>query len=318
MRSPALSPPPHSMLKSCDPRCGGTAAVLSIRERPLFIIGPGRGGTTHLQRLLLADPRFCGGQESHFFQAFAPVLEQFDRKLGAERPHGLGCYWRRDTLRGVLRDIWRQTFAECIDASPGATVLVEKTPAHAMYVPGILELLPEARFLHIVRDSRAVAASLIAAYRAGWGRGWAAGTARGAADQWNRSIKAALDDCRVLPRKQYHRVRYEELVEDSAVVLAGIYQWLGIECREKTDSPEGECDGGELWYGGELAERRPAEPKGFVRKRGIDGWRRELGWWDREIVWWLTKDLMRELGYRRDGSLVEPAGDLVGGESVNR
>ena len=269
--------------------------VTDILESPLFVIGPGRGGTTHLQQLLLADPRFCGGQESHFFEAFASVLDQFDRKLSAERTHGLGCYWRREDLVGQLREFWRLTFTECVIQKPGAGLLVEKTPSHSRYISVIDQVLPKARFLHIVRDSRAVAASLMAAYRAGWGKSWAAGTARGAADQWNRSIATALEGSRRLSNNRYLRIKYEDLLKDQASTMNAVYRWLGQEPAAPESGPEL----GGMWFGGELLNSKPDEPHGFVRRRGVLGWRKELRWWEQQLVWWMTRRQMTILGYSK-------------------
>src|SRR5687768_17973655 len=43
-------------------------------DAPVFVIGSPRSGTTWVQRLLVAHPAVCGGQESHFFAAFGPPL----------------------------------------------------------------------------------------------------------------------------------------------------------------------------------------------------------------------------------------------------
>lgn len=268
-----------------------------IIESPLFVIGPGRGGTTHLQRLLLSDRRFCGGQESHFFHAFGPVMKQFDRKLYSDRPHGLGCYWRRDDLLDEVRKIWNATFTDCVRQSKGAQLLIEKSPLHSMYVGEINHLLPKARFLHIVRDSRAVAASLMAAYRSGWGKSWAANTARNAAGQWNRSISATLAETQNMSSARYMRIKYEDLLADQAKTLSSVYSWLGVPPTDDLS----DIGTGRFWYGGELASKYPSEPEGFVRARGSLGWKNDLRWWEKHLIWYLTRPLMLELGYTRDG-----------------
>ena len=126
-------------------------------DRPVLIVGAPRSGTTWLHRLLLADERICGGQESHFFASFGGVIGDFDRKLAMDRPHGLGCAWKRDDLLREIRSLWVRTMKPAIDARESATTLVEKTPDHALHLEAIAEVVLEARIIHLVRDSRAVA-----------------------------------------------------------------------------------------------------------------------------------------------------------------
>ena len=65
--------------------------------------------------------------------------------------------------------------------------------------------LPEARFVHVIRDGRAVALSLS-------GLSWGPQTAAEAADRWVADIERARKMARRLPH--YAEVRYEELVAD--------------------------------------------------------------------------------------------------------
>ena len=59
---------------------------MSAACRSVFVVGAQRSGTTWLQRLLLEDPRCCGGQEAHFFATFGRVLHEFDHKASLPRP----------------------------------------------------------------------------------------------------------------------------------------------------------------------------------------------------------------------------------------
>ena len=281
-------------------------------DRPVLIVGAPRSGTTWLHRLLLADERICGGQESHFFASFGGVIGDFDRKLAMDRPHGLGCAWKRDDLLREIRSLWVRTMKPAIDARESATTLVEKTPDHALHLEAIAEVVPEARIIHLVRDSRAVAASLLAAHRDGWGREWSTGDPAVAAEVWNRFVGAAQSASGALAADSFMKLHFEHLRSDPVGALVGVMSFIGIETdRERLDRAVRTVEAataerpGESGYAlaGELAGRTVSEPKGFVRTGSVAGWRSELGGRGSRTVWRRTRPLMEALGYHRDGSL---------------
>src|SRR5688500_4619514 len=122
---------------------------------------------------MLANPGVCGGPESNFFSNFAGSLRSFNKQAQMARAAGLANYFTADELREALRELWRKAMRLMVERAPAATVLLEKTPSHALWMPEIDELFPRCRFIHLIRDSRAVVASLLAAGRDEWGSQWA-------------------------------------------------------------------------------------------------------------------------------------------------
>jgi hypothetical protein len=268
---------------------------------PLLIVGAPRSGTTLAQRMLLADPRCAGGQESHFFATIGPVLREFDRKRAMARPHGMACYWTREEAIAKLRQLWLDAFGPVLVARPQATHLVEKTPDHALWLDVAAEVVPNARVLHVVRDSRAVVASLLRAGRAEWGRAWAPKSIDAAIQVWRRHVEAALAS--PLPT---HLVRMEDLIEEPARELTAIAEFAGFGaealCLEKAMLTSLDRSTRAFVAGGAVGAP-PDEPEGFLRSasESRDGWRQELGWWDERRVWKQTRDILEVLGYARTG-----------------
>ena len=98
----------------------------------------------------------------------------------------------------------------------------DKTPSHLRWVDVLAERFPNARFVHIVRDGRDVAASVVT---------MDFGHTRfpEAARVWRRKVlKAHASGMRLGPGR-YHEVHYEDLVADPATVLGGICAFLGLE-----------------------------------------------------------------------------------------
>jgi hypothetical protein len=275
---------------------------------PLLIVGAPRSGTTLVQRTLLLDPRCAGGQESHFFAVFGAVLREFDRKKAMPRPHGLACYWTRDQTVSQLRRLWVEAFVPVLAARPSATMLVEKTPDHALWLDVAAEVLPKARVLHVVRDSRAVVASLVRASRTEWGRPWAPKSVSAAIDIWRRHVESALQS-----RLPTHMVRLEDVIDAPNREFAALSEFLrwGAEplrvdpVARTASSGDALATSGSrsVFVPGGAVGVPPAEPAEFARSASDarDGWRRELGWWGERRIWKETRDLLQTLGYTRHG-----------------
>src|SRR5260370_21338311 len=159
---------------------------------------------------------------------------------------------------------------------PGELFL-EKTPGHVLFVPEIRALLPQARFVHVLRDARDTVASLLGASR-GWGRGWAPRRANQAAGTWVNHVTAARQAQRTLPARQFFEIRYEALHADGPRVLRNLVDWLGIAWTDADISAALERNnpsaaragrGTPIPLGGEFANTVGSvvnDPDGFVRQ----------------------------------------------------
>jgi hypothetical protein len=88
-------------------------------------------------------------------------------------------------------------------------------------IPSIAELLPEARFVHIIRDGRNVALSLTEAP-------FGPDSLEAAARFWSRRVEKGRADGRALGPDWYREVRYEDLVEDPEAQLRPLCDFLDL------------------------------------------------------------------------------------------
>jgi hypothetical protein len=198
----------------------------------VFLVGCPRSGTTWLQRLLASHPQVRTGQESHLFNQFVgPQIHQWRRFSATweEGGGGLGpgCYHSEQSFRAVLRTYLLGLLEPMVGDLPPGSIFLEKTPAHALWIAEIANLLPGARFLHLIRDPVDVTASLLTASR-GWARHWAPNTPDKAARLWVWHVKKARAAAKTLRPDQYREMRYEELRAGGAPVLAGAFDFLGL------------------------------------------------------------------------------------------
>ncbi len=281
--------------------------MAAIVSRPIFVIGAPRSGTTWVQRLLLTCPGLCGGQETHFFSAFASVLWAYDRSLQLGRNVGLPAFWDQKDLVEETRELWRKTVQPLILNCPQAKVLIEKTPDHAIVLPEIFRCLPDSRVIHVIRDSRAVVASMLAASN-DWGRVWAPKSARDASVLWYRCTREPMTFAKSLPANRYVQVFYEDLLTDGCAQARRLFEFAGVDMApeqiraavaEQSFETQKKSKGSPIPT--VKANHDAAEPAGFFRKGRVDSWRSELSLAQKLIVWRYTRKLMKEVGYDWSG-----------------
>jgi len=101
-----------------------------------------------------------------------------------------------------------------------ATLVGEKTPNHLLYMPILESLFPNARFIHIVRDPRAVVHSWRSVP-------WSTGTLTGDAQVWRRYMMTA----RKHPPKQRGgllTLHYESLLRDPVGTVQQVCNFLDL------------------------------------------------------------------------------------------
>ncbi|MBA2337928.1 MAG: sulfotransferase [Acidimicrobiia bacterium] len=207
---------------------------------PVFptIVGSGRSGTTLLRSMLNAHPELSIPRESHFlvdlastdgrlvanddldvpalvdrlgsnpwFQAWDLDLAEVEAQLGKTAPADLAS---------AVRVVY-STYAH----AHGKTRYGDKTPSYVMHMPTILGLLPEARFVHLIRDGRDVALSFLDA-------SFGPDTVEEAALHWKQRVRRGRSAGRQLGPGRYLEVFYEDLVTRPEDALGAICAFLDL------------------------------------------------------------------------------------------
>jgi hypothetical protein len=298
-------------------------------QRVVFLVGAQRSGTTWLQHLLGAHPQIATPQETDLFDRYvASWLRTWRSQVpgpGDEpgrRQRGLPAVLSDAEFDRILRDAVQEVYRAALELKPGATVVLDKNPNHTYHVEDAARLLPGLSVVHLLRDGRDAASSMMRAARRDWGRGWAPADVDGAAELWRELVEAGRAARGHAAR--YVEVRYEELRSDEAPrVLRELFDFCGVEpdervaleALERFDGerlralPAGERPSSIVW-GGEVARRfggAPPEPAGFLGLGRVGGWREELGPYERWLFDRVAGDLLVELGYERDRSWARPA-----------
>ncbi|WP_347272945.1 sulfotransferase [Candidatus Kuenenia sp.] len=278
----------------------------------VFIVGCPRSGTTWLQRLLACHPKIRSGQESDVFDMFiGPQLRAWRYCLDYKqsgRPVGLSSYLRESEYLSALRQYMMNLLEPMIGNLQEGEVFVEKTPSHALFIPEIMEMLPECKIIHVLRDVRDVVASLLAASKS-WGQYWAPKDAHSAATMWVQHVQAVRDSTKKLSSTQFYELRYEDFVNDTENILIDVSSFLNLQWPSESlriaisDNrvEKAKKDGGTpIPIRGELGSLLgpvTKEPEGFVRKGQPGSWKDELSSQDLHAISRIAQATMLHVGY---------------------
>ncbi len=251
-------------------------------DRPVFLTGCGRSGTTILGAVLSRHPAITYLNEPrHLWVRCYPETDIWsplaERRGGALVLDASICTGRRSRrLRALFADEVRAT---------GRPRLLEKLPINSFRLPFLDAIFPGALFLHIVRNGLEVAASIA--------RECAEGRWYGESDykwrqlvrfaeahdamavlpglchtdyergllEWRLSVETACGFYAKLPPARHLELRYEALLKNPAGVLAGIERFVGI-------APD---DGVRVFAEANIARRSPEARPPTVEELRIAG-----------------------------------------------
>lgn len=260
------------------------------RHGDVFIVGCPRSGTTWVHAALTHLPGVACPGETDVFALLART-----RLLGSPRVNRVASPADLDAWLGGL---WQQVRVRMLAAVPGATRVIEKTPDHVLEMGVIRALVPDARFVLVVRDPREVVASLLHAART-WGPTWAPRTVEEAVRFWLIRVRAGADassDTDTLT------VRYERLrVGENE--WKRILEFLGESdavLPDRSGSPEQISAGRVLQLVGDRFERTALQGgrSGDLNFHGrAPGTQPTLTGYERRYVEWACRRELVDLGY---------------------
>jgi hypothetical protein len=196
-----------------------------------FIVGVGRSGTTLLRLMLDAHPDLAIPAETHFVPA---LIEVAGRTGDPDRVLEVLADAETWPNLGLDLDAVAQALAEA-PVTPASAVRAvfrlyaagqgkprwgDKTPPYRAFMTAIARALPEARFIHIIRDGRDVALS----YRGLWfGPG---DDIEAQAHFWTAQIEHARIQAQSLPF--YMELKFEDLVTRPEIELDRVCRFLDL------------------------------------------------------------------------------------------
>jgi hypothetical protein len=244
---------------------------------PLFVVGAPRSGTSLLYKLLCLHPRAAWisnwGRRAPGQPALA-ALNRLARRLPATRRRAwFGADGANAYVYGHARPLVERLFPSPVEGEPvyrrcgvgsgaagvpdrqiaelrrsfaaiqqwsGGDLLISKRIHNNLRIPLLAEAFPRARFVHLIRDGRAVAYSLS---RVDWWEDgvvwWYGQTPRRwreegrdpwelCARHWVRELAAVGTGLTAVPAGQRVEVRYEQLVHEPIETVGAIASFAGL------------------------------------------------------------------------------------------
>lgn len=198
-----------------------------------FVCGVTRSGTTLLRLMLDAHPEVAIPGETHWVPKLIKAAERGKQThddfadLIIDHKRWGDFHLDAEELRARIRQVNPPNAADTIRAfylvyaeREGKTRYGDKTPGYIKEMPRIQRVLPEARFIHIIRDGRDVSLSHL---RMNWGPESYAESAR----LWRNRIRKARKQA---PRiDNYIEIYFEDLVNDTEGALRRVCEFVELD-----------------------------------------------------------------------------------------
>jgi len=210
----------------------------NLCEKPIFIVGSPRSGSSILAYSLAAHDALWTSGESHFlWRMFGGSHIERHFKVVKEWPGGS---WLAD--QNVSRSELFESIGLGINAlfssRSGGKRWIDQTPYYVYMLEQLGEMFPGAQFIHVLRDGREIVNSMIhyanaldeqsygvhiGAGRLNWSRNFSE-----ACREWKSSVEAALAYQKRCPDRMI-TVRYDELCSEPEPTFSKLLNFLGLE-----------------------------------------------------------------------------------------
>jgi sulfotransferase family protein len=215
----------------------------------VFIVGCPRSGTTLLRHMVDAHPQIAITPEAHWIPLWfeegtgltsgGMITPELIARL-LDHPKFALFRLDREEVIALAGDGHSMSYAALVTAIHdlygkirSKAIVGNKTPDSARRMQTLHALWPEARFVHLIRDGRDVALSLMAwprvtQKRPGTLPTWEEDPVSTAALWWELNVRRGRQDGKLLASGLYYELRYESLIANPGEECANLCAFLGL------------------------------------------------------------------------------------------
>lgn len=274
------------------------------RNLVVFVVGCERSGTTLLRTMLDSHQRLAIPPESYFplewirhADSLAPhgrpdlgrLAERLSRDDRFRRwelnSSDVELQWIADRpidLPSAIRSVFR-----CYALREGKELFGDKTPSFVTGIPELAKAFPESRFIHIVRDGRDVALSLVDR------KHQPPHTLPDGAIFWAKRVQQGQSGGSRIGANRYRAIRYEDLVDGPESMLRSLCAFLSLPFDPEMLAYSGRGARAAAYFDFPEFHTHLTRPP----TKGLRDWRRTMSRHDQELVQSLCGDVLRQFGY---------------------
>jgi hypothetical protein len=130
--------------------------IKNEKSRLIFVGGPPRSGTTLVQNILDSHPEILGGPEFLHLPGIVKLRRAIHKSIMCKY---INIICTRDEVDSYLTSFVSNLFLRLADQNE-CKLYSEKTPENVLIFSELIELFPEAYFIQVIRDPRAIVSSL--------------------------------------------------------------------------------------------------------------------------------------------------------------
>ncbi|WP_214326983.1 sulfotransferase family protein [Nonomuraea sediminis] len=280
-----------------------------MNDRPLFVIGCPRSGTTMLQLMLHSHPRIAVAPETRFLEPAYYKRRRFGDMRDPRNRESL-AEWIADDKTTKFRELGldRAEFVRQATQSPASLGSVigtafrmyadrfdksrwgDKRPSYVRKTHILRRLFPDAQFIHLIRDGRDCVASLKE-------MPWYNLDTFHAVSAWAEAMDAGAELRRSLSADTYYELYYEHLTDDPATEMKKLCHFLGEDFDPASVSPEEAAKVAvpkhKVWH---------TNTHGEVTRSRVGTWTTRLQPWEISLCESALGDRLKDRGYELTGA----------------
>ena len=214
-----------TLIKTCDWNFFISAPnSTQTTERPVFIVGMPRSGTTLTEQILCSHPDVFGAGEIITFPAIIKNLPEY---LGTATVYPENLRNLQPEILDTLSAIYLNEISE-LDHK--ALRVIDKTLANFLYLGLISLMFPNARIIHCKRDPRDTCLSI---YFQNFDESHNYATRLENLGFYYKEYECVMQHWKSLLKIPIYEVQYEELVQNQEKISRELIEFVGLEWDER-------------------------------------------------------------------------------------
>lgn len=264
--------------------------------KPLFVFSLPRSGSTLVQRILMSSGQISSASEPWLLLPFIYTLKasgaitEYGHRLGVAAiedfykglPHGKEDYV--ESLRKFTMELYRKR------ANQECAYFLDKTPRYHLICDEIIKFFPEGKFIFLMRNPLAVAASIInSLYRGKWK------LATCYIDLYDGMLN--LLNAFSTNEAVAHKVLYEKMVQDPQGEIKKICDYLEINFKSQMVT-----DFKAIHLPGRMGDKTGTQKYDSIHSSASDGWTKTYNnplrrHWANRYLEWIGAANLKSMGF---------------------